>query len=1091
MIRLDMLLVTPLGLVAPREPGAPPLAPSSDRVVALDLDQADPTLAGRGAFERVEHTSDFSGALRVWAISEDGLDLFLRAEDAAGRPLAENDNGGGGTIPFLELTVEPGRRFAIVVAAATDGGLGSLELHFAATPETEATREGEELGREFLGEILRLKAGGDLDGARHDVSALIEELLALPGAGESALMDPVLFELGHAANDLNAFPAARRAWDAVHRFRASKLPPDHFDLFAARVNFGSVLRVMGEQSKAHELAELSVRVAARTLPEEDRDLQTARTHLANSLLDLGDLHGARQLYERVLEVGLRTLSDGDLDLATWRRNLGVVLNELGDRPAARELFEQALTAASRSLPDDHIDLQRARINFAGILSDLDLDLEALALKQKVVEVLSRTLPEDNLELQAARQNLAGELVKLGDMQGARPLAQQVVDSLARTLPQEHPRLQHARQELAGTLHWLGDLDAARALLESISAISSRTLPDDHPDLQRTRRMLAWTLAAQGDRAGCSRVASEIARALRGAGPRWAATLAPRELEARALDAEGQIATVLSLARGADLLDPDPALEREAFAALEGLRGASLLAADLQRRAAGDAESAQLLAQVRERSAELSRLARTGAERDDFARARREHDLALRRLADHAARSAGGDPLVEPDAASLGARLGPQEAIASWWRCTSWTRNPSKVTEVRTTTRMWAFVVRPGGGLTVHDLGPIEPIEQAVARWRKTLVGRREDAPGRGVGLQPAADGRLSDAGKDVRRLVLDPLLDALDGVRTLIASPDDILHAVPLDVLPESGALLGERLRVETHVTLRGLLAPRLPAGASDHLVVLGGLDYDERPDARVPAQAQSQGHAVARVVRSGAWNAGFAPLPGSLAEASGIAETWAGRGASPCDLITQGRGTLQTLIELAPRARYLHLATHGWFAPESVASTADPAPVDARSGLGRAMTFQEQVRGSSPMLLCGLALAGANQPPDERGRLPGAVTAEELAGLDLSSCELAVLSACDTNDGIRRAGQGVASLQKALHMAGARSVITSLWKVPDEATRELMLDFYRRLWVEAKTKHQALWEAKMSIRDAREESGAPRYTTGDWAAWVLTGEPD
>jgi CHAT domain-containing protein len=129
--------------------------------------------------------------------------------------------------------------------------------------------------------------------------------------------------------------------------------------------------------------------------------------------------------------------------------------------------------------------------------------------------------------------------------------------------------------------------------------------------------------------------------------------------------------------------------------------------------------------------------------------------------------------------------------------------------------------------------------------------------------------------------------------------------------------------------------------------------------------------------------------------------------------------------------------------------------------------------------------------PATAAGRVPGLITAEELSTLDLTRCELAVLSACDTAVGVRRAGQGVASLQKALHMAGARSVITSLWKVPDEATRELMLDFYRRIWVEKKPRAQALWEAKRRMREARDERGQPLHKTRDWAAWVLTGEPD
>jgi CHAT domain-containing protein len=52
------------------------------------------------------------------------------------------------------------------------------------------------------------------------------------------------------------------------------------------------------------------------------------------------------------------------------------------------------------------------------------------------------------------------------------------------------------------------------------------------------------------------------------------------------------------------------------------------------------------------------------------------------------------------------------------------------------------------------------------------------------------------------------------------------------------------------------------------------------------------------------------------------------------------------------------------------------------------------------------------------------------------------------------------------------------------------MIDFYRRQWVEKKEKHQALWEAKTKLRNEKDESGRPKYSPRDWAAWVLTGDP-
>ncbi len=133
--------------------------------------------------------------------------------------------------------------------------------------------------------------------------------------------------------------------------------------------------------------------------------------------------------------------------------------------------------------------------------------------------------------------------------------------------------------------------------------------------------------------------------------------------------------------------------------------------------------------------------------------------------------------------------------------------------------------------------------------------------------------------------------------------------------------------------------------------------------------------------------------------------------------VVLQGKASSKAALhKLAPKARFLHIATHGWFAPETFKSMIDSAEEQSeRDQLSRA---EETLRGFAPETLCGLAFAGANHGANELGKVPGIMTAEELATLDLSNCELAVLSACETNVGIRRAGQGIQSLQAALHTA-------------------------------------------------------------------------
>lgn len=183
-----------------------------------------------------------------------------------------------------------------------------------------------------------------------------------------------------------------------------------------------------------------------------------------------------------------------------------------------------------------------------------------------------------------------------------------------------------------------------------------------------------------------------------------------------------------------------------------------------------------------------------------------------------------------------------------------------------------------------------------------------------------------------------------------------------------------------------------------------------------------------------------------------------------------------------------MHIGTHGFCWSDSLAKQ----QTYFRQNNSLTTNTHSDLTTIDPLSRCGLLFAGANialsghsrDIPD--GVQDGVLTAKEISSVNLQDCELVVLSACETAKG-DITSEGVFGLQRAFKMAGAKTIIMSLWPVNDEATQMLMVAFYKN-WIEQKQpKHEAFKNAQNAVRYFVDEDGEPLYANPKfWACFIL-----
>ena len=954
-----------------------------------------------------------------------------------------------------------------------------------------------------------VERGNDQSAARqHYFTALqIQKKLAPTGSVEEAGILEKIGDLELALTDLAA--AHEHLAEAVAM--VERVAPDSATLVWCIQDLGLVEKEEGNLSDAREHLQ---RVLAL---EEDRHefLGSFFMNLGAVAADQYDFAAARDYLERALAAFTKTLPNSTGVLITLE-NLSSVFEKQGDLAAALDYGRRALASAERKHKDKESGMVAADlIQVGNILREQGNFSAAAEHYHRALDMYEGLTP--------GSLNVADSWGDLAALERARKNTSLAMEYDLRAL-QVGQRSCPNSWCMAGILNDLGemayeqgDLNRSENYLHQAADMREKGLGPTHPDLARSLSDLALTEAALGR--GPDALAMTLRAENIGAAHLRVSVRTLAERQALAYEAIRASGLDLALTLAADRTST-PSARIEVFDSV--IRSRALVFDELAARhrsayGSGDQGVTHLASQLSSARTRLATLVFRGAGdmkpeayRNLLDGAREDKEKAERMLAEKSDAFRLEQVRTQLGLKEIAAALPPGSALVAFVRYLK--HNLHKTGASKAVSEPFpsyaAFVLRAGK----HEpdfvaLGAARVIESLLTAWRSDIARQTEAV---NISARTGEDA-YRRTGAALRRKIWDPLVPGLGDVKEVFVVPDGALHLVSLASLPVGRS----QYLVETKPLIHYLSTERdlvpAPSRRGGGILVVGNPAFDQvgtlatashQQSARAGATSTTP-TALLRGTRSACGTfqtLHFPPLPGSQQEAENIAALWKESSAGGGTPILRGSAVQQAngeLLEMtgadaspgafeqyAPGRRVLHVATHGFFLEGRCESA-----VERRLGATSRDESFLPATAENPLLLSGLAFAGANRRGSAKAdETDGILTAEEIAGINLEGVEWAVLSACDTGVGEIKVGEGVFGLRRAFQVAGAKTVIMSLWPVEDETTRQWMETMYREHFINGKDTVESVRAASLQIlrqRRAKNQSTHPFY----WGAFIAAGD--
>jgi len=841
------------------------------------------------------------------------------------------------------------------------------------------------------------------------------------------------------ADDLSKAREKLHSTEAAHPGNTLELAQALHDLVAVEIGGDS------RDSDYLALAEREVAVALASGGARSSSYALALADDANALTSLSRASDARPLAEHAFEISQKEPVSAEDGIAAADA-LSYVCNALGDFPCSLRADEAAI-ALERKPGPDHEWLLADTLSAVGDVKEQmgDTAGAGAAIEESLVHAM-KAHPDDP-QIAIIEANLGAYYLRNQEFAKAVPHLNRSVQLATSAYGPDSTLVKAANSNLADIYTRTGQFPLAWKSYEL--AIANPTETVDR--LARLHANYARSLASGGKLAPAIEQGLLAAQISRKSFVLQARTLPERQALAYAENRPRGLDTALSvLIRHPELPAGDIYQEM--------VRSRALVTDEMARRqknlnANNDPQVARLLTDLNQARADLLAADQATSGKDSagqaISQATERMEKIERALAEQSAAMRNDERSTAVQLDDLRRNLPSRSVLISY---VSYLRVPVEIVDpARASTASYlAFVLHPDSNIIrVFDLGEAKPIEDLVNHARASA-----DAEAHGGGLGSTHNERTwREAAEALRRLIWDPLQPELADARLALVVPDGVLNLIPFSSLPSGKGYLVESGPVIHLLTSERDLVPAEGSIKKTGLLALGSPQFDA-----APSDAESAHLRDAGVSCQDFRNLAFHPLPGSRAEVADIESSWRRFNADePSSMLTGADATRARFMQQASQNRVLHIATHAFL-------------LDRSCGDG------------NPLLHSGLVFAGANSNRDS-----AILTAQQVASLDLSGVDWAVLSACNTGNGELRDGEGVLGLERAFRVAGAHSVIMTLWPVDDDVTRQFMHELYaQRLGIHATTA-DAVWISARKMLQKRRASGLSTHPWY-WAGFVGSG---